>query len=73
MPPVDAAIAWPCVGPCAAQKWGACVTCVVTAIPSGYEAWNAFVSCWNGSGRPSWVWTWVWKTGCVLAFVARLA
>ena len=73
MPPVDAAIAWPCVGPCAAQKWGACLACVVTAIPSGYEAWNAFVSCWNGSGRPWWVWTWVWKTGCVLTFVARLA
>jgi hypothetical protein len=73
MPPVDAALAWPCVGPCYRQSWGQCFTCVISAIPSGWEAWNAFVSCWNGSGRPWWVATWLWKTGCVLTFVARLA
>jgi hypothetical protein len=73
MPPVEAAIAWPCVGPCIAKQWPQCAVCVITAIPSGYEAWNAFVSCWNGSGRPWWVATWLWKTGCVLTFVARLA
>jgi hypothetical protein len=73
MPPVEAAIAWPCVSPCANQKWGQCVTCVLTAIPSGYEAWNSFLTCWNGSGKPWWVAGWLWKTGCVLAFVARIA
>lgn len=71
--PAHAAIALPCVAPCAAKNWGACAACVVNAGAQAVEAYNSFVRCWNGNGKPWWVPRWLWRTGCVAALVAKLA
>lgn len=71
--PAHAAIALPCVAPCAAKNWAACAACVVNAGGQAVEAYNSFVSCWNGSGKPWWTPRWLWRTWCVTKLVAKLA
>ncbi len=71
--PAQAAIAIHCVAPCAAKNWGACATCVVGAGAQAVEAYNSFVSCWNGSGKLGWAPRWLWRSWCVAKLVAKLA
>jgi hypothetical protein len=62
----------PCVGPCVAKNWPACVSCVVAAGPKGIDAWNSFVHCWNGCR--GWWWKKRWcRVKCLAKFIAKLA
>lgn len=71
--PAHAALALPCVAPCAARNWAACATCVVGAGAGAVAAYNSFVSCWNGSGKKWWTPWWLWRSWCVTKLVAKLA
>jgi hypothetical protein len=71
--PAEAAVAVPCVASCLAQAWPICVSCVVAAGPVAVADYNAMVSCWNGSGKPWWMPSWVWKIKCVAVLAGQLA
>jgi len=57
--PAEAALAAPCVGVCWAKNWAGCAACVGAAGSSAVNAWNDFVSCWNGACKCKW-----YKPGC---------
>jgi hypothetical protein len=71
--PAEAAICWPCVAPCLARNWTACLTCIVSKGPVIIAEWNKFVRCWNGAGKPWWVPGWAWKTHCLVVFIGKVA
>jgi len=59
----------PCVSPCAAKDWGACLACIVAAAPAAIGAWNNFVGCWNGAS--GW-WKWFKRAACLAKLVSVL-
>ncbi len=71
--PAEAYYAAQCIPPCWARNWSACIACIVSKGPIIIQAWNKFVSCWNGAGKPWWVPGWAWKTKCLVVFVGKLA
>lgn len=73
--PADAALAAPCVGICWAQNWAGCVACVIAASPSAVNAWNEFVSCWNGACGCKWYkpWCCAKKAWCLTKFIGKIA
>ncbi len=53
-PEVQAAQVLMCYGPCAAQNWPACITCIVKAAPTVINAWNEFQSALSAAGPCKW-------------------
>jgi hypothetical protein len=66
----EAALAIPCIAPCAAHDWGKCATCIVSKAPGAIQAWNQFQSCWNGAKKPFQA---AKRAACVVVFLAKIA
>jgi hypothetical protein len=60
----------PCLSPCKNKQWNACLSCILSKLPSAVGAWNSFQSCWNGASSP---WKAVKQAACLLAFGVKLA
>jgi hypothetical protein len=74
VPPAHASVAIPCIAPCAAQNWPACIGCIAGAVGSAISAWNTFRDCWN-SCSCHWYsfWCCAKKGWCLAVFIAKLA
>ncbi|MDQ0463555.1 hypothetical protein QO010_001326 [Caulobacter ginsengisoli] len=63
----------PCIAPCYAQQWTACVNCIMQATAKAKTAWAQYQSCKGGAGKPKWMPLKVWQAGCLTKFIAVLA
>src|SRR6185436_3919012 len=72
IPRAEAAIAKPCVPPCAAKNWNACLQCIVNKVPAAIATWNQFKNYWDsasGNGLQK-----AWKRAqCLATFIQKLA
>ena len=63
----------PCIAPCYAQQWTACVNCIMQATAKAKAAWAQYQSCKGGAGKPRWMPLKIWQAGCLTKFIAVLA